>query len=231
VRPASLLDVGCGAGTWLRAAAELGISDLCGIDGVVLAPERLHVARELIRSLDLSKAFFTGRCFDILLCLEVGEHLPDNSAPILISSLVAHSDKIIFSAACPGQAGQHHINCQWPSYWQHLFNAKGFACDDLVRWQIWDDERIEPWYRQNMFVARRDGNLAGREPRIRSVIHPSLLGTMYHALDSRAFAVVEGGEMPLSWYFKVAPKVMVAKIRRKTSQHDAKSTQTRSAGS
>src|SRR5437764_15267703 len=33
-RPESLLDVGCGQGTWLRAALDLGIKDVCGLDGV-----------------------------------------------------------------------------------------------------------------------------------------------------------------------------------------------------
>jgi hypothetical protein len=50
------------------------------------------------------------KTFDLTLCLEVGEHLPQNAANILIESLCALSEVIVFSAAIPGQGGQRHIN-------------------------------------------------------------------------------------------------------------------------
>ena len=33
VQPMSVVDVGCGVGTWLRAVSEQGIADIMGIDG------------------------------------------------------------------------------------------------------------------------------------------------------------------------------------------------------
>src|SRR5262245_54459582 len=139
--PRSLLDVGCGTGTWLRAASDLGVAEVFGVDGIV--PEAsLHISKDLVSQQDLSKTFNLARRFDVALCLEVAEHLPEEAADSLITSIVAHSDMVLFSAACPGQPGQHHINCQWPIYWQDLFNQRGYACDDSVRWKIWDDSRI-----------------------------------------------------------------------------------------
>ncbi|SDR54662.1 Methyltransferase domain-containing protein [Rhizobiales bacterium GAS191] len=214
-QPRSLLDIGCGTGTWLRAAARLGIRDLYGVDGIVLAQEGLHVARELIRQLDLSKPFFVGRRFDVALCLEVAEHLSEASAATLIASLVAHSDTVLFSAACPGQPGQHHVNCQWPAYWQELFNRNGFVCDDALRWQIWEDGRIEHWYRQNIFVAKHDPAHAGREARIKGVIHPQLLKDMCDQSGADALAVVEAGIKPISWYLEKVPRAVFTKIMRK----------------
>ena len=41
LQPASILDVGCGQGTWIKAANELGITDVVGIDGIALPPETL----------------------------------------------------------------------------------------------------------------------------------------------------------------------------------------------
>src|SRR5262245_6689362 len=102
-RPASLLDVGCGTGTWLRAAMDLGIKDVCGIDGVNLGPSALPVPAEFIRLQDLTSAWSLRRRFDVVLCLEVAEHLPRNVAAVLVGSLAEHSHRIIFSAACPGQ--------------------------------------------------------------------------------------------------------------------------------
>jgi len=62
---------------------------------------------------------------------------------MLVTSLRAHADTVIFSAACPGQEGQGHINCQWPSYWQALFNRNGFECVDDIRPVIWGNTDIE----------------------------------------------------------------------------------------
>jgi SAM-dependent methyltransferase len=216
--PGSLLDVGCGTGTWLRAATDLGVSDVLGIDGVEVTQEHLYVSKANIKYLDLSRPFDLGRRFDLALCLEVAEHLADESSSILVSSIVSHSNSILFSAACPGQPGQHHVNCQWPTYWQSLFNNHGFACDDSIRWQIWDDPRIEPWYRQNIFWAHREPGNAGREPRIKAVIHPGMyndvmkLNLFEGRLEGRL--EIEKGNMPVSWYVTTPAQAAVAKLRR-----------------
>jgi SAM-dependent methyltransferase len=220
--PKNLLDVGCGTGTWLSAAQKLGVTEVFGIDGKVLPQESLLVSKELIDNRDLATPFDIGRRFDVALCLEVAEHLPPDSAAGLISSLVAHADAVLFSAACPGQHGQHHVNCQWPSYWQGLFNENGFECDDSVRWQIWDDERIEPWYRQNLFVARRNATNAGREARIKAVIHPRLLRSMCYGMHADAVAVAEAGGRSTAWYLKITANAVIAKLGRKLNRWTAR---------
>ncbi len=170
----SLLDVGCGAGTWLKAALDLGVIDILGIDGISISIDRLLVQPKFFQQQDLTIPWHLNRRFDLVICLEVAEHLDNSNANTLIEAIANHTDLIIFSAACPGQPGQHHVNCQWPTYWQKLFNSCGFSCCDTMRWKIWDDVRIEPWYRQNMFVAQRD-KFAGVEARISHVIHPDMM--------------------------------------------------------
>ena len=173
--PQSLLDVGCGPGTWLKAALEFGVGDVLGIDGVSIPDHQLFVPKGLIRQQDLTLAWNLGRVFDLALCLEVAEHLDAEWASMLIKNLTAHANMIVFSAACPGQPGYHHVNCQWPTYWQELFNREGYTCSDALRWQIWNDVRVEAWYRQNIFVAYRQPEVAGKEKRMVSVIHPEML--------------------------------------------------------
>jgi hypothetical protein len=56
---------------------------------------------------------------------------------------------IIAGAALPGQDGNGHVNEQWVDYWVTLFGERGFKPFDFLRPMIWDDDRIEPWYRQN----------------------------------------------------------------------------------
>jgi SAM-dependent methyltransferase len=211
-KPKSLLDVGCGGGTWLKAASAHGIIDLFGVDGILVDQSELHIPRNLIEQRDLSQPFYLGRRFDLAICLEVAEHLPSSSSGHLIKSLTDHADTVLFSAACPGQPGQHHINCQWPEYWQEKFNLLGYACDESIRWNIWQDERIEPWYRQNIFWARRDAARSGAEPRLNPVIHPDLL---LDVCNAAVIPKLENGLQPTGWYLRTALSAATAKIRRK----------------
>jgi hypothetical protein len=175
---ASLLDVGAGTGNWLRAAQQAGIRDCLGVDGVSSSACQLWVKSDLIKFSDLRCPLNIGRRFDAVLCLEVAEHLPEKSARVLIESLCDHSDLVFFSAASPHQHGEAHLNCQWPAYWQALFNERGYVCRDDVRLGMWGDSLVEPWYRQNLFSAIRDTARAGKEPRIASIIHPEMVAFM-----------------------------------------------------
>lgn len=215
----SVLDVGCGTGTWLRAVLQSGIQDVMGIDGVSIPREQLLIPPTHFRVQDLTKAWNLDRRFDAVLCLEVAEHLNPSHAETLIHSIVLHADIVFFSAAAPEQPGQHHVNCQWPVYWQRLFNDCGFACDDSIRWQMWNDERIEPWYRQNIFCAERAPGTAGKEPRIPAVIHPNLAQTTNRAaaLHSREALLsgIHNGQMPVGWYLRAPFTGLFAKLFRR----------------
>src|SRR5689334_15431562 len=60
-RPGSVLDVGCGIGTWLATARELGVADVFGIEGQWLDPKLARIPAELIAVRDLEKGFDLGR--------------------------------------------------------------------------------------------------------------------------------------------------------------------------
>lgn len=215
--PSSIVDVGCGTGTWLRAASDAGVTKIKGINGLIPPEEELHIDSGRILEADLSLPLNLDEKFDMALCLEVAEHLDQAHANQLISTLTKLSDHIIFSAAIPNQPGDHHVNCQWPSYWQQLFNEYGFACEDSIRPVIWDRETIEPWYRQNIFVARRSAK-AGGEPKLPPLIHHAMLPHIERALrresQLRQTASIELGRMPLFWYIKTPLRALAAKLKR-----------------
>lgn len=174
LKVSSLLDVGCGTGTWLAAARDLGIHDFAGIDGIIPDDGHLHVERNRLDRQDFRQPWTLNRKFDVVLCLEVAEHLEPEHGELLVECIVRHTDVVLFSAAAPYQDGDHHINCQWQSYWQESFNRHGFACSDGIRWKLWNNDRVEPWYRQNLFMANRSRD-AGCEPRLNAVYHPEML--------------------------------------------------------
>ena len=99
----SLLDVGCGTGTWLAAARGLGIEDLTGLDGIIPDDGQLHVGRERLHQQDFRQTWNLDRRFDVALCLEVAEHLEPEHGRLLVACLTRHTDVVLFSAGASPQ--------------------------------------------------------------------------------------------------------------------------------
>lgn len=177
VNPRSVVDVGCGTGTWLRAADELGAREYQGYDG--WQPSRLYIPREQFAVADLTQPLRPARRFDLAICCEVAEHLPPECAETLVATLSSFSDVVLFSAAIPGQGGKHHRNEQWPGYWQARFQAQGYSAYDCIRGRIWSEERVEWWYRQNIILYVADSAasrfaLPAPTPEVPALVHPLL---------------------------------------------------------
>ena len=185
VRPTSAVDVGCGTGAWLSVLREAGVEDILGIDGRYVDRSLLEIPRDRFLPRDLRLPFKIDRRFDLVVSLEVAEHLPAESADQFVDCLVGLGPAVLFSAAIPNQGGNNHINERWQTYWASLFEDRGYTCIDAIRPKVWDDERVVWWYRQNtfLFVSPRllQGNAAlqqelfGQFPWPRSIVHPRLL--------------------------------------------------------
>ena len=176
VSPTSILDVGCGTGAWLRTAMELGVRDVLGVDGGTA--ERV-IPVDHFRQVDLEYPLELDRRFDLVICMEVAEHLSPGRGPLLVGDLCRAADVILFSAAIPGQDVPDslvHQNEQWQSYWANLFGELGFRTVDAIRPVIWNNGDIAFWYRQNAFIALAPSaslDLEGPST-IADVVHPDL---------------------------------------------------------
>src|SRR6516225_27125 len=71
VRPRSVVDVGCGTGSWLRVFKEHGIDDVLGIDGPYVPPHARELPEQQFREHDLTRPLRLHRRFDLVLSLEV----------------------------------------------------------------------------------------------------------------------------------------------------------------
>ena len=161
LHPASVVDVGCGEGHWLSVAQELGIADILGIEGEWISKANPAIPRDKIRVHDLTSPLVLGRSFDLALALEVAEHLPAAKAKEFVKGLCDAADRVLFSAAVPGQGGRNHVNEQWPQYWADLFGEFGYECYDVIRPRIWNNSKVQWYYAQNCLVFSRAGTPPG----------------------------------------------------------------------
>jgi SAM-dependent methyltransferase len=180
VRPRSVVDVGCGTGTWASIFIDSGVEDVMGVDGPYVNPRNLHIPKSRFTPANLEEPIDLGREFDLAVCLEVAEHLPAAAAQTLVESLTNLAPVVLFSAAIPHQGGVHHVNEQWQDYWLRTFSQRGFTAIDCVRARFWDNPNVEYWYAQNMFLYVQGDHLASY-PRLASgasdrypisVVHP-----------------------------------------------------------
>jgi hypothetical protein len=123
-KPNTVIDLGCNIGAWLSEFQEHGI-DILGIDGENMLGSLLIDAEDF-RSYDLTEPIYPVIKFDLLICLEVAEHLEDKYADTLVESAIRCSDTIFWSAATKGQGGFNHVNEQPLEYWIEKFKSRGY---------------------------------------------------------------------------------------------------------
>jgi SAM-dependent methyltransferase len=174
----SVVDVGCGDGSWLAAFKSAGVDAILGIDGPWIAPRQLKIPTRDFRRMRLDEPIRLERRFDLAVSLEVAEHLPQARADGFVSDLVALAPVVLFSAAIPGQGGHLHVNEQWPAYWSALFARHGYKPADTLRRRLWSDDGVAWWYRQNLlFFAGEQGlaanpKLAAEAGEAPALVHP-----------------------------------------------------------
>ncbi|MDR3529467.1 MAG: methyltransferase domain-containing protein, partial [Rhodopila sp.] len=165
--PGTVVDVGCGVGTWLLAARELGAKQVLGLDGDYVDRDQLRISPADFLAVDMERQDLRAVLpphhvppFDLVMCLEVAEHLSAGRAAGFVRELTRLGDVVLFSAAIPFQGGVHHVNEQWPEYWALLFAGEGYQCLDPLRRGLWYRDDIEWWYAQNALLFVRRGSAA-----------------------------------------------------------------------
>jgi SAM-dependent methyltransferase len=152
LHPASVIDIGCGVGTWGAEFKAQGVPTVTGVDGDYVDRGQLQISRDEFRARDLEQPIVLAERYDLAVCLEVGEHLTPERGPGLVEDLTSLAPAVLFSAAVPLQGGTSHINERWQDYWADQFLKHGYGPRDCIRPVVWDNPAVEPWYAQNMLL-------------------------------------------------------------------------------
>lgn len=222
-RPSSVIDVGCGTGTWLSVFRDAGVKDLMGIDGPWVDAKAFEIGAENFRAVDLSHAYCPPRRFDLVTSLEVAEHLPASAASDFVQTLTSCGELILFSAACPGQGGTNHLNEQWSDYWVRLFDQRGYHPIDWLRPQVWQMPTVAWWYAQNALLFVQSGtaiatqlaagfNRTGYEHL--SLVHPRHYETVRHEL-AVASREADLRQVPVARLLRAAAANVVRRWRKR----------------
>lgn len=138
IQPQTALDAGCALGLLVETLRNRGI-DAYGIDlsawaiGQVYEPFRTFCSQASV-SQPLQ------RRFDLIVSIEVLEHLPPAEAEAAIANFCAHTDDVLFSSS-PFDFGEStHINVRPPEYWAAEFARHGFFRD-----VDFDASFVSPW--------------------------------------------------------------------------------------
>ncbi|HNP23897.1 MAG TPA: methyltransferase domain-containing protein [Panacibacter sp.] len=225
-QPRSVVDYGCGLGNFLYVFQECGVADVLGYDGDWVNHQQLYISPGHFRVTDLEQVLPDGPRADLVLCLEVAEHLSAAAADTLVDNLVHLGDKIIFSAAVPNQGGQFHVNEQAADYWIAKFRARGFVFYDVFRERFWNNPKVNWWYKQNMFLVMHaslspDNYLfPAYEAGIRQYIHPDLLAV--HAQQAselkQQLRRIKSGRLSLRFYLQLLKTKIATQFNRPKKQ-------------
>lgn len=122
----TLYDFGCGKGTYSRYFEDMGFEKIIGVDGILYE----GVECSNMMALDLTdKIDFKAK--GSVLCLEVGEHIPEEHLETFIDNLTNNcSHWLILSWAVPGQDGIGHVSCRTNDWVKEEMLKRGFEFDE-----------------------------------------------------------------------------------------------------
>lgn len=150
--PKSIIDFGCGCGHFSGMISRLSCGMVVGLNKDI--PENAYI--DMLES-DLSKTTLMPiiQPFDLVISLEVAEHISEDCAEVFIDNLTKAGDRILFSAATPGQGGENHVNEQPHEYWHLKFARRGYKYIDIIRPLLKDKKEVPFWYRNNIFLYEK----------------------------------------------------------------------------
>ena len=127
INPNSVLDAGCAMGFLVEKLREKGI-EAWGVDISEYAIGQVAPSvKEYCWVGSVADPF--PRKYDLIVSIEVLEHLPPENAEQAVANLCAFTDDVLFSSTPYDYKEASHFNVQPVEYWAELFAKEGFTRD------------------------------------------------------------------------------------------------------
>jgi SAM-dependent methyltransferase len=118
-----VVDAGAGDGQYVRELIRRGY-DAVGLDST---PDIFAISGEVVHFCDLAKPMIMHEQADVALCIEVGEHVPEEFLPMFLDNVSSLArTALICSWAIPGQRGRDHVSCRLPEWVAAEFGHRGW---------------------------------------------------------------------------------------------------------
>jgi SAM-dependent methyltransferase len=138
IRPVRVLDAGCAIGLLVETLRDRGV-EAEGIDLSDYAIEHAHASIKPYVRVGSIVEELPGR-YDLIISIEVVEHMPADQAEAAVANFCRHTDDVIFSSSSTDFGEATHVNVQPPEYWAELFARHAF-----IRDLDYDAGFIVPW--------------------------------------------------------------------------------------
>jgi SAM-dependent methyltransferase len=150
----SVTDFGCGLGEYLAKLSPI-VSNAIGVEGSIPKEAKFEYIIQGDLTTDLKSKAFTS---DLVISLEVGEHIPAEFMGVYLDNITNHSAKyLITSWAVRGQAGFGHVNCLDNAEIIPEFEKRGFKLlekeTEKARLVIEDKAH---WFRNTLFIFKNN---------------------------------------------------------------------------
>lgn len=151
IMPESVLDAGCAMGFLVEGLRKLDV-EAFGVDVSEYAIENTHPSiRPHCWVASITESL--PQKYDLIVSIEVLEHMPKAEAEKAIVNLCQYTDDILFSSTPFDYREVTHINVHAPEYWAELFFRQGFVRDVdfdasfLTPWAVRFRRKSEPIHR------------------------------------------------------------------------------------
>lgn len=146
----TVYEFGCGNGLYSKKMIESGF-DVDSSDGnpnTYNSTNGLSYTRDLTKNVELSPR-------DVVLCLEVGEHIPKKYEQIVLDNIFNSSKNIvILSWAIKGQSGTGHVNCQDNDYIIKQAEQRQFSFDEVSSKHFRRSSSLK-WFKNTIMIFKK----------------------------------------------------------------------------
>ena len=150
----SVTDFGCGLGEYLAKLSPI-VNNAIGVEGSIPKQAKFEYIIQSDLTTDLKSKAFTS---DLIISLEVGEHIPAEFMGVYLDNITSHAKTyLITSWAVRGQAGFGHVNCLDNSEIVPEFEKRGFKLleKETEKARLIIEDKAH-WFRNTLFIFKNN---------------------------------------------------------------------------